>query len=92
VGEAAARLQKEAKFVSRDKQEGNQYHQPVRLTRAHGWTLSTSPRCSVSQYKTTRSEVGCTVLTKASDNRRLFGLCAGVPSCLGLGIFKLTSN
>lgn len=38
----AARLQKEAKFVSRDKQEGNQYHQPVRLTRAHGWTLSTS--------------------------------------------------
>src|ERR1043165_5126185 len=38
----AARIQKEAKFVSRDKQEGNQYHQPVRLTRAHGWTLSTS--------------------------------------------------
>lgn len=38
----AARLQKDAKFVSRDKQEGNQYHQPVRLTRAHGWTLSTS--------------------------------------------------
>ena len=39
---AAARLQKDSKFVSRDKQEGNQYHQPVRLTRAHGWTLSTS--------------------------------------------------
>lgn len=38
----AARIQKEAKYVSRDKQEGNQYHQPVRLTRAHGWTLSTS--------------------------------------------------
>lgn len=38
----AARIQKDAPFVSRDKQEGNQYHQPVRLTRAHGWTLSTS--------------------------------------------------
>lgn len=38
----AARLQKDAPFVSRDKQEGNQYHQPVRLTRAHGWTLSDS--------------------------------------------------
>lgn len=38
----AARLQKDASFVSRDKQEGNQYHQPVRLSRAHGWTLSTS--------------------------------------------------
>lgn len=38
----AARFQKDAPFVSRDKQEGNQYHQPVRLTRAHGWTLSTS--------------------------------------------------
>lgn len=38
----AARLQKDAPFVSRDKQEGNTYHQPVRLTRAHGWTLSTS--------------------------------------------------
>lgn len=39
---AAARIQKDAKFVSRDKQEGNVYHQPVRLTRAHGWTLDTS--------------------------------------------------
>lgn len=39
---AAAKLQKAFPFVSRDKQEGNQYHQPVRLTRAHGWTLSTS--------------------------------------------------
>lgn len=38
----AARLQKDFPYVSRDKQEGNQYHQPVRLTRAHGWTLSTS--------------------------------------------------
>jgi len=38
----AARIQKDAEFVSRDKQEGNQYHQPVRLTRAHGWTLETS--------------------------------------------------
>lgn len=38
----AARVQKDAPYVSRDKQEGNQYHQPVRLTRAHGWTLSTS--------------------------------------------------
>lgn len=38
----AARLQKDAPFVSREKREGNQYHQPVRLTRAHGWTLSTS--------------------------------------------------
>lgn len=38
----AARIQKDAPFVTRDKQEGNQYHQPVRLTRAHGWTLSTS--------------------------------------------------
>lgn len=39
---AAAKLQKAFPFVSRDKQEGNQYHQPVRLTRCHGWTLSTS--------------------------------------------------
>lgn len=39
---AAARIQKDAPMVSREKQEGNQYHQPVRLTRAHGWTLSTS--------------------------------------------------
>lgn len=38
----AARLQKDAPFVPRDKQEGNQYHQPVRLTHSHGWTLSTS--------------------------------------------------
>ncbi len=38
----AARIQKDAPFVARDKREGNQYHQPVRLTRAHGWTLSTS--------------------------------------------------
>jgi hypothetical protein len=38
----AARLQKDAKFVSRDKQEGNLYHQPVKVTRSHGWTLSTS--------------------------------------------------
>lgn len=38
----AARLQKDAKFVTADKREGNQYHQPVRLTRAHGWTLDTS--------------------------------------------------
>lgn len=38
----AARIQKDAPYVSRDKQEGNTYHQPVRLTRAHGWTLSTS--------------------------------------------------
>jgi len=39
---AAARLQKDAKFVARDKQEGNKYHQPVKTTRSHGWTLSTS--------------------------------------------------
>lgn len=39
---AAAKIQKDAPFVSRDKQEGNVYHQPIRLTRAHGWTLSTS--------------------------------------------------
>lgn len=38
----SARLQRDAPFVSSDKQEGNAYHQPVRLTRAHGWTLSTS--------------------------------------------------
>jgi hypothetical protein len=38
----AARLQRDFPFVARDKREGNQYHQPVRLTRAHGWTLSTS--------------------------------------------------
>lgn len=38
----AARLQKDAKMVSMDKREGNRYHQPVRLTRAHGWTLDTS--------------------------------------------------
>lgn len=37
----AARLQKDAPFVTRDKREGNIYHQPVRLTRAHGWTLNT---------------------------------------------------
>lgn len=38
----AARIQKDFPFVSRDKREGNKYHQPVRLTRAHGWTLDTS--------------------------------------------------
>lgn len=38
----AARLQKDFKFVSRDKQEGNLYHQPVKVTRSHGWTLSTT--------------------------------------------------
>jgi hypothetical protein len=38
----AARLQKDAKYVSKDKQEGNLYHQPVKVTRSHGWTLSTT--------------------------------------------------
>lgn len=38
----AARLQKDFKFVSRDKQEGNRYHQPVKVTRSHGWTLATT--------------------------------------------------
>ncbi len=38
----AARVVKDFPFVSRDKQEGNAYNQPVRLTRAHGWTLSTA--------------------------------------------------
>lgn len=38
----AARLQQDSKYVSADKREGNQYHQPVRLTRCHGWTLDTS--------------------------------------------------
>jgi hypothetical protein len=38
----AARIQRDFPYVARDKREGNQYHQPVRLTRAHGWTLSTS--------------------------------------------------
>lgn len=38
----AARVQKDAKYVSLDKREGNRYHQPVRLTRAHGWTLDTT--------------------------------------------------
>jgi hypothetical protein len=37
----SARLQKDAKFVSRDKQEGNKYHQPIKTTRSHGWTLAT---------------------------------------------------
>jgi hypothetical protein len=54
-----------------------------------GWTASARPRWSVSQYTTTRSGSGRTVLMKASDNRRLFGaLRAGVPSRLGLGIFQ----
>lgn len=38
----AARLQKDFKFVSAEKREGNKYHQPVKVTRSHGWTLSTS--------------------------------------------------
>ena len=38
----ASRLQQDAKYVSMEKREGNRYHQPVRLTRAHGWTLDTS--------------------------------------------------
>lgn len=38
----AARLIKDFAFVSRDKREGNRFNQPVRLTRAHGWTLSTA--------------------------------------------------
>lgn len=37
-----ARLQKDIKFVSADKREGKIYVQPVQLTRAHGWTLSTA--------------------------------------------------
>ena len=37
-----ARLQKDIKFVGADKREGRHYVQPVRLTRAHGWTLNTS--------------------------------------------------
>ncbi len=37
-----ARLQKDIKFVGADKREGKHYVQPVRLTRAHGWTLNTT--------------------------------------------------
>ena len=54
-----------------------------------GCTASARPCWSVSQYTTTRSGSGLTVLMKASDSRRLFGsLRAGVPSRLGLGIFQ----
>ena len=54
-----------------------------------GCTLSARPRWRVSQYTTTRSGSGLTVLMNASDNRRLFGsLRAAVPSLLGLGIFR----
>lgn len=53
----AARIQKDAPFVGRDKQEGNQYHQPVRLTRAHGWTLSTSGDAfAINQPEPARSQ------------------------------------
>ena len=54
-----------------------------------GCTASARPRWSVSQYTTTRSGSGLTVLTNASDSRRLLGaLRAGVPSRLGLGMFQ----
>lgn len=38
----AVRLIKDFEYVQRDSREGNAYNQPVRLTRAHGWTLSTA--------------------------------------------------
>lgn len=37
-----AKIQKMCKYVSADKREGNAYHQPVRPTRSHGWTLDSS--------------------------------------------------
>jgi len=38
----AARTVKDFPFVSASQQEGNKFNQPVRLSRTHGWTLSTS--------------------------------------------------
>ena len=38
----ATRLIKDFPYVKREAREGNAYNQPVRLTRAHGWTLSTA--------------------------------------------------
>ena len=57
-----------------------------------GCTESTRPRRSVSQYTTTRSGSGRTVLMKASDNRRLFALRAGVPSRRDLGMFQINAQ
>ena len=31
---------KDIPFVRRSQQQGGTYHQPVRLTRSHGWTLN----------------------------------------------------
>lgn len=38
----AARLQKDAKFLGREKGPGGNYNQPVKVTRSHGWTLATT--------------------------------------------------
>src|ERR1700741_2482404 len=40
---AAAKLQKKIPMVGADQQEGIHFNQPVQLTRAAGWTLSTDP-------------------------------------------------
>lgn len=40
---AAAKLQRKIKMVPADQQEGLHFNQPVQLTRAAGWTLSTDP-------------------------------------------------
>lgn len=40
---AAAKLQRKIPMVSKDQQEGLSFNQPVQLSRAAGWTLSTDP-------------------------------------------------